>query len=124
MLTNLLDFVVLRTLEKQKLVSLKREPALPTQDLHHPDREAQDWSGLLRPVGLPACLWERQSREARGRSEAGRLGRPPAHPAQDWPRLGRHHPGQASARIWAGSSCEARGAGGAEPGLGLGWGLS
>lgn len=49
MLTNLLDFVVLRTLEKQKLVSLKREPALPSQDLHHPDREAQDWSRLLRP---------------------------------------------------------------------------
>lgn len=39
-LTNLLDFVVLWTLGKQKLVSPKREPALPSQDLHHPNRES------------------------------------------------------------------------------------
>lgn len=44
---------------------------------------------------------------------------PPAHLAQDWPKLSRHRPGRPGARAWAGPSREKRGAGGAGLGLGL-----
>ena len=108
---------------EQKLVPSRREPAPTSQDLRPPDPDRiGPGSASTAWVRQPAPSWAGPSREARGRSEAGRPGRPPVHRAQDWLRFGRHRRGRASARIWAGLSREARGAGGA--GAGLGWGLA
>lgn len=108
---------------EQKLVPSRREPAPTSQDLRPPapDRIGPGSAGTAL-VGQPAPSWAGPSREARGRSEAGRPGRLPVHRAQDWLRFGRRSRGRASARIWAGLSREARGAGGAGLGRGSAWG--
>lgn len=58
-----------------------------------------------------------------GRGGPGLAERPPAHWAQDWPKLGRHRPRRPVARAWAGLSREKHGAGGAGLGLVLTLGL-